>query len=69
MKRDIVQMQLHQAQKEYPRARWHRNEANYLREVQERRQKIDVSAFVKQKTIGHGWISSRPKWFSIYLND
>ena len=63
MKRDIVRIQLNQAQKEYLRARWHRNEAKYLREVRERRQKIDVSAFVKLKTIGHGWLLFRPKWF------
>jgi len=39
-------------QKELLRARWHKNESNYLRE-----QKIDVSAFVKLETIGHGTFS------------
>ena len=53
MERDMVQMQLNQAQKEFLRARWRKNETDYLRE---RRQKVDVSAFVKLKTIGHGWI-------------
>lgn len=45
-------MQLNQAQKEYFRALWRRIGANYLREARERRQKIDVSAFVKLKTSG-----------------
>ena len=52
MERDMVQMQLNQAQKELLRARWRQNETDYLRE---RRQKVDASAFVKLKTIGHGW--------------
>ena len=51
MERDMVQMQFNQAQKELLRARWRKNETDYLRE---RRQKVDASAFVKLKTIGHG---------------
>jgi protein-serine/threonine kinase len=54
MERDMAQMQLNQGQKELLRARWLKNETDYLRE---RRQKVDVSAFVKLKTIGHGWFS------------
>lgn len=51
MERDMIQMQLNQAQKELLRARWRKNETDYLRE---RRQKVDASAFVKLKIIGHG---------------
>lgn len=47
----MAEMQLSQAQKESLRARWRQNETEYLRE---RRQKVDVSAFTKLKTIGHG---------------
>ena len=54
MERDMAQMQLNQGQKELLRARWLKNETDYLRE---RRQKVDVSAFVKLKIIGHGWFS------------
>lgn len=57
MERDMIQMQLSQAQKELLRARWRKNETDYLRE---RRQKVDVSAFVKLKTIGHGWSFTYP---------
>jgi protein-serine/threonine kinase len=66
MERDMIQMQLNQAQKEFLRARWRKNESDYLRE---RRQKVDVSAFVKLKTIGHGWLFSHLMWLSIYFND
>ena len=59
MERDMVQMQLNQEQKEFLRARWRKNESDYLRE---RRQKVDVSAFVKLKTIGHGWLLSHLTW-------
>jgi protein-serine/threonine kinase len=51
MEKDMMEMQLSQAQKENLRARWRQNETDYLRE---RRRKVDVSAFVKLKTIGHG---------------
>lgn len=51
MEKDMAEMQLSQAQKESLRARWRQNETEYLRE---RRQKVDVSAFTKLKTIGHG---------------
>ena len=51
MEKDMIEMQLSQAQKENLRARWRQNESDYLRD---RRRKVDVSAFVKLKTIGHG---------------
>ena len=51
MEKDMTEMQLSQAQKENLRARWRQNETDYLRE---RRRKVDASAFVKLKTIGHG---------------
>jgi hypothetical protein len=51
MEKDMMEMQLSQAQKEHLRGRWRQNETDYLRE---RRRKVDVSAFVKLKTIGHG---------------
>jgi len=51
MEKDMAEMQLTHSQKENLRARWRQNETEYLRE---RRQKVDASAFVKLKTIGHG---------------
>jgi len=51
MEKDMMNMQLSETQKEYLRGRWRQNETDYLRE---RRRKVDVSAFVKLKTIGHG---------------
>ncbi|EIN11833.1 kinase-like protein [Punctularia strigosozonata HHB-11173 SS5] len=51
MERDMVQMQLTEAQKDHLRARWRQNETDYLRE---RRRKVDPSAFAVIKTIGHG---------------
>jgi protein-serine/threonine kinase len=51
MEKDMMEMQLSQPQKEHLRGRWRQNETDYLRE---RRRKVDVSAFVKLKTIGHG---------------
>jgi protein-serine/threonine kinase len=51
MERDMMNMQLSEAQKNNLRDRWRQNETDYLRE---RRQKVDVTAFVKLKTIGHG---------------
>ena len=51
MEKDMMNMQLSEVQKDYLRTRWRQNETAYLRE---RRRKVDVSAFVKLKTIGHG---------------
>ena len=51
MEKDMAEMQLRPEQKELLRTRWRQNETEYLRE---RRQKVDASAFVKLKTIGHG---------------
>jgi protein-serine/threonine kinase len=51
MERDMSEMQLSHDQKERLRARWRQNESDYLRE---RRQKVDVSAFIQLKVIGHG---------------
>lgn len=51
MEKDMMNLQLSEAQKEYLRGRWRQNETDYLRD---RRRKVDVSAFVKLKTIGHG---------------
>ncbi|KAG6920277.1 hypothetical protein DXG01_005046 [Tephrocybe rancida] len=51
MEKDMMDLNLSQAQKEHLRARWRQNETDYLRE---RRRKVDASAFVKLKTIGHG---------------
>lgn len=54
MEKDMATMQLTHEQKESLRARWRQNETEYLRE---RRQKVDATAFVKLKTIGHGWLN------------
>ena len=51
MEREMAAMQLSEAQKDNIRQRWRQNETDYLRE---RRRKVDVNAFVKLKTIGHG---------------
>jgi protein-serine/threonine kinase len=51
MEKDMMNMQLSEAQKENLRARWRQNETDYLRD---RRRKVDASAFIKLKTIGHG---------------
>ena len=51
MERDMLSMGLPERRKEDLRARWRQNETDYLRE---KRRKVDVSAFVKLKTIGHG---------------
>jgi protein-serine/threonine kinase len=51
MERDMLSMGLSEPRKEDLRARWRKNETDYLRE---QRRKVDVSAFVKLKTIGHG---------------
>lgn len=54
MERDMMSMQLNEAQKELLRAKWRQNETDYLRE---RRKKVDPSAFSILKTIGHGELS------------
>lgn len=51
MEKDMVVMRLSEDQKEALRARWRQNETEYLRE---RRRKVDATAFIKLKTIGHG---------------
>jgi len=51
MEKDMLSMGLSEARKEDLRARWCQNETDYLRE---QRRKVDVSAFIKLKTIGHG---------------
>ena len=51
MEKDMMVMQFNEVQKENVRLRWRQNETDYLRE---RRRKVDVSAFVTLKTIGHG---------------
>lgn len=54
METDMIGMQLSEAQKDDLRARWRQNETDYLRD---RRRKVDASAFIKLKTIGHGLYS------------
>ena len=61
MEKDMMTMQLSEAQKENLRARWRQNETDYLRE---RRRKVDASAFIKLKTIGHGMLIS-PYWYHL----
>lgn len=51
MENDMAEMGLGEQQKEYLRMRWRKNETDYLREL---RRKVDASAFIKLKTIGHG---------------
>jgi protein-serine/threonine kinase len=51
MEREMAELQLSEHQKENLRARWRQNETDYLRH---QRRKVDVTAFVKLKTIGHG---------------
>ena len=51
MERDMLSMGLPEARKEDLRSRWRQNETDYLRE---QRRRVDVSAFIKLKTIGHG---------------
>jgi len=51
MERDMSAMDLGEEEKEVLRARWFQNETDYLRE---RRRKVDATAFIKLKTIGHG---------------
>jgi serine/threonine protein kinase len=51
MEKDMLNMSLSERRKEDLRRRWRQNETDYLRE---QRRKVDVSAFVKLQTIGHG---------------
>ncbi|KAI0051243.1 kinase-like protein [Auriscalpium vulgare] len=51
MERDMASMGLSQSRKNELRDRWRQNETHYLRD---QRRKVDVSAFIKLKTIGHG---------------
>jgi len=51
MEREMGELQLAEHQKETLRTRWRQNETDYLRH---RRRRVDVTAFVKLKTIGHG---------------
>ncbi|KIJ18926.1 hypothetical protein PAXINDRAFT_175046 [Paxillus involutus ATCC 200175] len=51
MEKDMLGMNLSDEQKGELRARWRQNETDYLRE---RRRKVDATAFIKLKTIGHG---------------
>ncbi|KAH8119243.1 kinase-like protein [Phellopilus nigrolimitatus] len=51
MEREMEDMCLSEGRRAELRLRWRQNETEYLRE---RRLKVDVSAFVKLKTIGHG---------------
>lgn len=51
MERDMSAMDFGEEEKDALRARWIQNETDYLRE---RRRKVDATAFIKLKTIGHG---------------
>ncbi|KAI0256317.1 hypothetical protein BJV78DRAFT_455348 [Lactifluus subvellereus] len=51
MEKDMLTIGLSEPRKEELRTRWRQNETDYLRE---QRRKVDVSAFIKLKTIGHG---------------
>lgn len=51
MEHDMAAMGLSEGAKDALRDRWRQNETEYLRE---KRRKVDVSAFIKLKTIGHG---------------
>jgi protein-serine/threonine kinase len=51
MEKEMDQLGMSDARKNTLRERWRQNETDYLRE---RRAKVDVNAFVKLKTIGHG---------------
>lgn len=53
MEREMEEMCLNEDRRTELRKRWRQNETEYLRD---RRRKVDVSAFVKLKTIGHGMI-------------
>ena len=60
----MVSMGIPEERKEQLRARWRKNETDYLRE---RRRKVDVSAFVRLKTIGHGTFRVHKKPDSQFL--
>lgn len=51
LEKEMASMQMSETHKENIRRRWRQNETEYLRE---RRRKVDVNAFVKLQTIGHG---------------
>ncbi|KAI6121464.1 kinase-like domain-containing protein [Pisolithus sp. B1] len=51
MEKDMIAMNLSDEEKELLRTKWRQNETDYLRE---RRRKVDATAFIKLKTIGHG---------------
>ena len=51
MEREMAELQLSEHQRENLRTRWRQNETAYLRH---QRRKVNVTAFVKLKTIGHG---------------
>jgi tRNA A-37 threonylcarbamoyl transferase component Bud32 len=51
MEKDMMNIPLSESQKQGLRTRWQQNETDYLRD---RRRKVDASAFIKLKTIGHG---------------
>lgn len=51
MEKEMAQLGMPESQRAALRARWRQNETDYLRE---RRAKVDVNAFVKLKTVGHG---------------
>ena len=56
MEREMAELQFSEHQKEILRARWRQNETDYLRH---QRRKVDVTAFAKLKTIGHGlWLKT-----------
>lgn len=61
LENDLAVMRLSPEAKQEIRDRWQQNETDYLRE---KRAKVDPSAFVKLKTIGHGdySFSSRCLW-------
>lgn len=54
MEQEMHIMGLGEEQKAMLRLKWAQNETEYLRD---RRRRVDVSAFVRLKTIGHGWKS------------
>lgn len=59
MEKDMSAMDLEEEEKAVLRARWNQNETDYFRE---RRRKVDATAFVKLKTIGHGIYLSKSGW-------
>jgi protein-serine/threonine kinase len=51
MEKEMEQLGMSEGQKNVLRERWRQNETDYLRQ---QRAKVDVNAFIKLKTIGHG---------------